>query len=66
MNKYLEKTMITLDAFLVFLGAAALPVIYILLVSRWIEPEYRRAYGKKTTTPKTKPAAQHHQALQPA
>jgi hypothetical protein len=36
-----EPFMITLGTFLVFLGAAALPVIYLLIVSRWIEPESR-------------------------
>jgi hypothetical protein len=40
----LEDDMITLDAFLVFLAAASLPVIYLLVVSRWIETEYRKIY----------------------
>jgi len=48
--------MITLDAFLVFLGAASLPVIYILILSRWLEPEYRKAYPdqspQKSETPR--------------
>jgi hypothetical protein len=35
--------MITFDALLVLLGAASLPVLYIGICSRWIEPEYRRA-----------------------
>ena len=35
--------MITLDAFLVFLGAASLPVIYLFIVSRWVEAESRRS-----------------------
>lgn len=35
--------MISLDALLVFLVAAALPVTYILLLRRWLEPESRRA-----------------------
>lgn len=34
--------MITFDAFLVFLGAASLPVIYLFIVSRWVEAEARR------------------------
>jgi len=38
--------MITLDAFLVFLATASLPVIYIWLVSRWVEVEYRETYGE--------------------
>lgn len=46
--------MITLDALLVFLGTAAIPVIYLLLWSRWVEPEYRRAYPQK---PGNKPAS---------
>jgi hypothetical protein len=37
-----EQTMISLDAFLVFLEAAALPILYILVLSRWLEPEFRR------------------------
>jgi hypothetical protein len=36
--------MITLDAFLVFLGAASLPIIYFLIVRRWVEAEYRQTY----------------------
>ncbi|HVY71080.1 MAG TPA: hypothetical protein VHH73_14205 [Verrucomicrobiae bacterium] len=32
--------MITFDAFLVFLVAAALPVIYLFLLRRWLEPEW--------------------------
>ena len=65
-----KNTMITLDAFLVFLGAASLPVIYIFLLSRWLEPEYRRAYDKTgqnvRTAHKTKRAAKRQQVLQPA
>src|SRR5262249_55855511 len=34
----LENDMITFDAFLVFLVAASLPVLYLLLLRRWIEP----------------------------
>ena len=34
--------MITFDAFLVFLAAAALPAVYMWLASRWIEPEHRK------------------------
>jgi hypothetical protein len=33
--------MITLDALLVFLGAASLPVIYLFICSRWLESESR-------------------------
>jgi hypothetical protein len=40
----LEHDMITPDAFLVFLGATSLPVIYIFILSRWLEPAYRQAY----------------------
>jgi hypothetical protein len=48
--------MITFDAFLVFLGAALLPVIYLFIVSRWIEPEFRKTYPT-TTRPKSWPAS---------
>jgi len=41
--------MITLDAFLVFLAAASLPVIYLFLVSRWVEPEYRNLHAANMT-----------------
>ena len=34
--------MITFDAFLVFLGAASLPVIYLFILSRWLERESRQ------------------------
>ena len=44
--------MITLDAFLVFLVAASLPATYILLISRWIEPDDR----KTRSEPKVKRA----------
>jgi len=37
-----EKIMITLDAFLVVLAAASLPVSYLFVVSRWIEAEDRK------------------------
>ena len=37
--------MITLDAFLVFLAAASLPVIYVVILSRWVEPEDRKAHS---------------------
>jgi len=40
--------MITPDAFLVFLGAASLPVIYIYVLSRWLEPAYRQAHPETT------------------
>jgi hypothetical protein len=40
--------MITFDAFLVFLAAASLPVIYLRIVSRWLEPEYKKAYPQVT------------------
>jgi hypothetical protein len=36
--------MITLDALLIFLAAASLPVIYLWMVSRWIETECRKIY----------------------
>ena len=42
--------MITLDAFLVFLAAASLPVIYLFITSYWVEPEYRKVYAAGTTT----------------
>jgi hypothetical protein len=45
----LEHDMITLDAFLVFLAAASLPVIYLLMVSRWIETEYRKTHFDAVT-----------------
>jgi hypothetical protein len=35
--------MISFDAFLISLAAAALPVIYLTVCSRWIEPAYRIA-----------------------
>ena len=41
--------MITLDAFLMFLGAASLPVIYLFLVSRWVEAEYRKVHCPRAT-----------------
>ena len=47
--------MISLDVFLVFLGAAALPVLFLWLVSRWIEPEYRKTRTEEVAT--KKPAA---------
>jgi hypothetical protein len=48
-NKQLLKDdMITLDALLVFVGAASLPVLYLWILSRWIEPAYRRDYPKTT------------------
>ena len=43
--------MITLDAFLMFLAAASLPVIYLFLVSRWVEAEYRQAHSTPDRTP---------------
>ena len=52
----LEYDMITPDAFLVFLGAASLPVIYIFILSRWLEPSYRQAYPE-TTQRKARPVA---------
>jgi hypothetical protein len=45
-----EIDMITLGAFLVLLGAASLPATYILILSRWLEPEYRKAYPVTRTT----------------
>ena len=49
--------MITPDALLVFLGAASLPAIYLFILSRWIEPAYRRAYPE-TTEKKARRVAQ--------
>ncbi len=43
----------------------AVPVIYILLLSRWIEPEYRRAYGQPSAE-KPEPTGTVQGALQPA
>ena len=43
--------MITLDAFLVFLAAASMPVIYLLLASRWVEAEDRKAHSHCDTAP---------------
>ena len=43
--------MITLDAFLVLLAAVAVPAIYIFLVSRWIEPEYRKSQSLQKKEP---------------
>ena len=34
--------MITFDAFLVSLGAASLPVIYLFILSHWLERESRQ------------------------
>jgi hypothetical protein len=50
----LKNHMITLDAFLIFVGAASLPVLYIWILSRWIEPAYRQDYPK-TMAPVAKP-----------
>jgi len=44
----LEHDMITSDAFLVFLGAASLPLIYIFSLTRWLEPAHRQAYPETT------------------
>jgi len=52
----LEHDMITPDAFWVFLGAASLPLIYIYILSRWLEPAYRQAYPE-TTQRKARPVA---------
>jgi hypothetical protein len=44
--------MITFDAFLMFLLGAALPVIYLTICSRWIEPAYRDAnWSPRDTQP---------------
>ena len=51
--------MITLDAFLVFLGAASLPVIYLFICSRWIEPAQREAGGPQVKKEKTKAVVKH-------
>jgi len=39
--------MITTDAFLVFLIAAAIPVIYLYAVSRWVEAEFQEEARKQ-------------------
>ncbi len=57
--------MITPDAFLVFLGAASLPVIYIFILSRWLEPSYRQAYPE-TTEHKAQPFAERELVHQSA
>ena len=64
-NNQQSLTMITLDAFLVFLGTALLPVIYFFILSRWIEAEYRLAYPH-TTVGKTKSSVQLELAQQAA
>jgi len=54
--------MITLDAFLMFLAAASLPVIYLLLVSRWVEAEYRQAHSTPGRTPAILTTTPHREA----
>jgi hypothetical protein len=61
----LEYDMITPDAFLVFLGAASLPVIYIFILSRWLEPSYRQAYPE-TTKHRARPVAERELVHQSA
>jgi hypothetical protein len=43
--------MISLDALLVFIAAASLPVIYVLLLRRWLEPESRQSQPEKRVDP---------------
>jgi hypothetical protein len=45
--------MITLAEFFVFLAAAALPVTYVFLLRRWLEPEYEQVHSK-TEMPATR------------
>ena len=54
--------MLTLDAFLMFLGAASLPVIYLLLVSRWVEAEYRKVNCTCATELATLPGTPNRKA----
>jgi len=61
----LEHDMITSDAFLVFLGAASLPVIYIYVLSRWLEPAYRQAHPE-TTEQDARPVTECELVHQPA
>jgi hypothetical protein len=46
--------MITMGPLLVFLAAAGIPALYIYVVSRWIEPEYRQV---STSPPQPAPKA---------
>jgi hypothetical protein len=34
-----------------FLAAASLPVIYLFLVSRWVEAEHRKVHSTRATEP---------------
>ena len=65
-KRKLEHTMITFDAFLVLLGAAMLPVLYIAICSRWIEPEYRKAGWPTPDHDKPQPVANRELAQQAA
>ncbi len=56
--------MITFDAFLVLLAAASLPVIYLFLVSRWIETDYRQTYPDAVTP--SAPLTQRNFVVKPA
>jgi hypothetical protein len=42
--------MISLDVFLVFLAAASLPILFLWIASRWIEPEYRKTRTDEVAT----------------
>jgi hypothetical protein len=55
--------MITIDAFLVFLAAASLPVIYLWIASRWVESEDRKVHPG---TGKSKAARQPAELLERA
>ena len=58
----LEYDMITLDAFLVFLGAASLPAIYVFILSRWLE----RQAAPETTKQNARLVAKHELVHHPA
>lgn len=58
--------MITLDAFLVLLFAASLPVTYIFICSRWIEPAYRESGWVRPKEEKAKTVVEHSLAQQAA
>ena len=59
-------SMITLDAFLVFLFAASLPATYIFICSRWIEPAYRESGWAEPQEEKPKTLVEHKPAQQAA
>ena len=47
----MQQHMITLGPLLVFVVAASLPIVFLLIVSRWIEVEYRRANREREPKP---------------